>query len=182
MQAQAATQGANAPLPPIPKMDQAPRAASDARQAAQDARAAVQEIRQAVKAELATQNAPKVVGGNTQGPAGTTSSTAPPAAFPEAKSDIPPEVVPMLGIIFGSLTVMLLGFPIVRVLTRRFDRGTEHLQTKASDVTPQLRQLQDSIDAMAIEIERISEAQRFTARLLSERAPEKAALEAPKQG
>ena len=33
-----------------------------------------------------------------------------------------------------------------------------------------LRQIQDSIDAVAIEVERIAEAQRFSAKLLSERA------------
>jgi hypothetical protein len=32
-----------------------------------------------------------------------------------------------------------------------------------------LRQLQESIDAMAIEIERISEGQRFTSKLIAER-------------
>ena len=38
------------------------------------------------------------------------------------------------------------------------------------DLTPQIRQLQDSVDAMAIELERISEGQRFTAKLLAERS------------
>ena len=34
----------------------------------------------------------------------------------------------------------------------------------------QLEQLQQSVDAIAIEVERIAEAQRFTAKLMSERA------------
>jgi hypothetical protein len=34
-----------------------------------------------------------------------------------------------------------------------------------------LEQLQHSVDAIAVEVERIAEAQRFTARLLAERAP-----------
>ncbi len=35
-----------------------------------------------------------------------------------------------------------------------------------------LEQLQQSVDAIAIEVERIAEAQRFSAKLLAERAPE----------
>lgn len=35
---------------------------------------------------------------------------------------------------------------------------------------PRLRQIQESIDSVAIEVERIAEAQRFSAKLLSERA------------
>jgi hypothetical protein len=35
-----------------------------------------------------------------------------------------------------------------------------------------LERMEQAIDAMAVEIERISEAQRFTTRLLSERVPE----------
>jgi hypothetical protein len=37
---------------------------------------------------------------------------------------------------------------------------------------PRLEQLQQSVDAIAIEVERIAEAQRFTAKLLAERAPD----------
>lgn len=168
---QGTTQGGAAPLPPIPKMDKAaPRAASDAQQAAQDIRQAAQEIRTAVK----DAQAPKIAGQAT-GPANTTATTAPPAEFPGARPDIPPEVIPILGIIFGCTTVMVLGFPIIRVLARRFDRSTEKIRASGPDVTPQLRQLQDSVDAMAIEIERISEGQRFTSKLLAERTGEKAA-------
>jgi hypothetical protein len=41
---------------------------------------------------------------------------------------------------------------------------------RAADLQPQIRQLQESIDTMAVELERISEAQRFQAKLMSERA------------
>ena len=41
---------------------------------------------------------------------------------------------------------------------------------RAADLQPQIRQLQESIDTMAVELERISEAQRFQARLMSERS------------
>jgi hypothetical protein len=70
---------------------------------------------------------------------------------------------------FVFVAVLVLGFPIVRVLARRFDRKTQTMQVSGPDLTPALRQLQESVDAMAIEIERISEGQRFTSKLLAER-------------
>ncbi len=187
MRVQQTTQGGAGQLPPIPQMDKAaPRASSDAKQAAQEIRQAVKEIRSEIQANGQAPQAPvtpKIAGAPVQnGPANTTASTAPPAEFPRSNNDIPPEVIPMLGIVMGTITLMVLGFPIVRVLTRRFDRGTQQIAAKTTDVTPQLRQLQDSIDAMAIEIERISEGQRFTSKLLAERSDAKVAIEAPKQG
>lgn len=151
-------QGSNAPLPPIPKMDAA--------QTAKTARDAARSVQG---------KAPVAVGQTTAG------TEQPVPAFKVNNNDIPPEVVPMLGIIFGSITVMVLGYPIIRLLTGFVDRRNRAVESGARNVEPQLRQLQDSIDAMAIEIERISEGQRFTSRLLSERADARA-LEAPKQG
>ena len=43
-----------------------------------------------------------------------------------------------------------------------------HLQPTA-DITRQIGELQQSVDAIAVEVERIAEAQRFMARLESER-------------
>ena len=44
----------------------------------------------------------------------------------------------------------------------------KHLAPKA-DITRQIADLQQSVDAIAVEVERIAEAQRFMARLESER-------------
>ena len=49
------------------------------------------------------------------------------------------------------------------------------------EVVERLARMEQAIDAVAIEIERISEAQRFTTRLLSERVPDPR-LAAPGQG
>jgi hypothetical protein len=85
--------------------------------------------------------------------------------------DIPREVVPIIGIVFGSLVLMVLGYPIVRLFTRMAEKAQDKSLLRASDVTQQLKVLQNSIDTMAVEIERISESQRFQDRLLSEREP-----------
>ncbi len=85
------------------------------------------------------------------------------------QEQIPPEVIPIVGIVFGSLTVMLLGYPIIRFITRVIEKRLDRSALPASEVNAQLRTLQNSLDTMAIEIERISEAQRFQAKLMAER-------------
>lgn len=85
--------------------------------------------------------------------------------------DIPKEVIPIMGIVFGSLVAIILGYPIVRLITRLVEKAADKTLLRATDVTQQLKTLQDSVDTMAIEIERISESQRFQDRLLSEREP-----------
>lgn len=115
-----------------------------------------------------------IVGGQGGGLAGTTASSQQP--------DIPPELanvirealqgaIPIFGIMLSMLAVMFIGFPLVRAYVRRQDKKLDAGMMKASDVAPQIRQLQESVDAMAVELERISEAQRFQARLMSEKSP-----------
>lgn len=58
---------------------------------------------------------------------------------------------------------------VVVGLVRGVSKKPTHL--KAADAhSLQLEQLQQSIDAIAVEVERIAEAQRFSAKLLAERA------------
>ncbi|MEX2181567.1 MAG: hypothetical protein WD771_05955 [Gemmatimonadaceae bacterium] len=84
-------------------------------------------------------------------------------------NEIPAEVIPILGIVSGTLIALVIGYPIVRLITRLIERRTDRSLVPGDQVALQLRQLQDSVDTMAIELERISEAQRFSARLLAER-------------
>jgi hypothetical protein len=64
----------------------------------------------------------------------------------------------------------VVGFPLARAFARLMDRKAQMKSMPSADLTPQIRQLQDSVDAMAIELERISEGQRFTAKLLADRS------------
>jgi len=68
-----------------------------------------------------------------------------------------------------TMVVMLaLGIPLVRALTRRWER--ESLQPPVPpEVAARLERIEDAVEAVAIEVERISEGQRFTTKLLSER-------------
>ncbi|MBM3908655.1 MAG: hypothetical protein FJ363_11360 [Gemmatimonadetes bacterium] len=78
------------------------------------------------------------------------------------------EEVAMIAIIMGTLSAV--AFPLVRALARRLDSKTA-LRDGLSGVEEQrMERMERAIDSIAIEVERISEAQRFTTKLLAERA------------
>lgn len=70
---------------------------------------------------------------------------------------------------FISAIVIVIAVPLVRAAVRRAER-----REGAAGLTPELERRLDRIEAMietvAVEVERLSEGQRFTTRLLSERA------------
>lgn len=81
--------------------------------------------------------------------------------------DIPPEAVDMAMGFFFTMVVIIIGLPIARAFARRMDRKAVPPQIPA-ELTAQLSQLTQAVDAIALEVERISEGQRFATRLLSE--------------
>ena len=85
-------------------------------------------------------------------------------------SQIPKQVEPILELVLAMLCVIFIGGPIAWAVSRRIiRRGEQRAAAPAVDLRPQLAQLQESVDAMAVELERIGEAQRFAARLAAER-------------
>jgi hypothetical protein len=94
---------------------------------------------------------------------------APPPATYRRDPDIPPEVVPIIGIVFGSVLVMVIVTPIVRGILRLIERRQDKDLVHGPTVAAQLQELQQSIDALTIDMERISEAQRFQSKLMAER-------------
>lgn len=80
---------------------------------------------------------------------------------------IPPQAVDISLMFFVTVFAIIVGFPIARAIARRIDRKTERAAVPA-EVSTQLNQIAQAVDAMAIEIERISEGQRFTTKLLAE--------------
>lgn len=84
----------------------------------------------------------------------------------------PPEgVIALIGIVFFFVTLMVIGFPLARAVARRMDRKTQGGGVPA-DVGMRLDRIEQAVEAVAVEMERVSEAQRFSARLLSERLPD----------
>lgn len=81
---------------------------------------------------------------------------------------IPYEVVVIARSFFTMIVVIALGIPIIRALTRRFVERPPIVPGLPPEVGARLERIEQAVDAVAIEVERISENQRFTTRLLSE--------------
>jgi hypothetical protein len=76
---------------------------------------------------------------------------------------------------FVTAIIVSLGIPLVRALVRRMDR--KHLlPTAQPDTAARLERIEQAIDAMSVEVERIAEGQRFVTRLMTDRSPERVAL------
>jgi hypothetical protein len=81
-----------------------------------------------------------------------------------------PEIVVPLGA-FATAIILAIGVPLVRAYSRKMDAEAKNPRVPM-EVTGRLERIEQSLEAVAIEVERISEGQRFTTRLLSEgRAP-----------
>ena len=98
--------------------------------------------------------------------------------LPPPTSDIPSGAVTLALAFFIMLAVIAIGTPIARAIARRIDRGPAAPAKPSAEQSEQLRHIQTAVDAMAVEVERVSENQRFVTRLLTEGgAPEAALLE-----
>jgi hypothetical protein len=82
--------------------------------------------------------------------------------------DIPPRVAELGQFFFITIFAVVVGIPIARAIARWIDRRAQAPARPSAEVTSQLTQLTQSVDAIAIEVERISEGQRFTTKLLAD--------------
>jgi hypothetical protein len=78
-------------------------------------------------------------------------------------------MVPIVLFIVGGATVIFT--PLVRAYARRMEKEDTSNNRLSPDVTARLERMEHAIDSIAIEVERISEGQRFTTKLLAERTP-----------
>lgn len=81
----------------------------------------------------------------------------------------PDIIVPLA--FFLMIVTLALGIPLVRAYSRRSERRPQE-GPMSSEAAARLERMERGIEAMAIEIERISEGQRFLTKLLSERQVE----------
>lgn len=70
--------------------------------------------------------------------------------------------------LFITIAVTTIGVPIARAYARRLDREPR-TPSIPPEVAGRLERMEQALDSIAIEVERISEAQRFTTKLLAER-------------
>jgi len=80
---------------------------------------------------------------------------------------VPGELIPIT--LFVCITAAIIGTPIARAWARRLESSPRREPDQLPEVTARLERMEQAIDSIAIEIERISEGQRFTTKLLSER-------------
>lgn len=77
-----------------------------------------------------------------------------------------PEVAVPLGA-FATAIICAIGIPLARAYSRRMEAESRNPRIP-SEVTSRLERIEQAVDAVALEVERISEGQRFTTKLLSE--------------
>lgn len=80
--------------------------------------------------------------------------------------EIPGELIPI--VLFVMIGVTCIMWPVTRAFARKMDR--EAVQPKVpQELQQRLERMEMAIDSIAVEVERISEGQRFTTKLLSDR-------------
>jgi len=92
---------------------------------------------------------------------------------------IPGELIPI--VMFTMIPVVVIGAPIARAIARRIEHGAQNHSANRipSEVDARLERMEQAIDAIAVEVERIAEGQRFTSKLLAGRAENGASAETP---
>ena len=76
-------------------------------------------------------------------------------------------VVALVGTVSWAIVMIVLGLPFVRSWARRMERRNE--QRLPPDVSLRLARIETAVESIAIEVERISESQRFLTKLQAER-------------
>jgi hypothetical protein len=94
---------------------------------------------------------------------------------------IPRLIVPTLVVPTAMFLTLALALPISIAWAKRILRRTPRATPVPSDVTMRLERIEQAVDTIAIEVERISEGQRFVTRLMAEK-PSTAASNQTAQG
>jgi hypothetical protein len=84
----------------------------------------------------------------------------------DTENIIPRGVVDMSVAFFVMLAFVIVGLPLARAFARRMDRRSE--PASAGEIAPRLDRIEQAIEAIAIEVERVSEGQRYTTKAISD--------------
>lgn len=89
---------------------------------------------------------------------------------PRSRNRVPDGVVDIVQACVALLAFIVVGGPLARALARRIDKRTMSATAALPpEVTQRLAAIEQAVDSVAVEVERISEGQRFTTKLLSKR-------------
>jgi hypothetical protein len=168
----------NAPNAPNPEVirEQVRRAIEEAQAGVRDAQEGVRDAQEGVRA--AQEHQVIIRNGRPVGPGGGRGrfEGRPETGYARDMGPmIPPQAVDIAQGFFTMCAVMVVGWPLARAFGRRLDRGGQ-----PAAITPglseQLQRIEQAVDAMSIEVERISESQRFMAKLQNTPLSEQGAL------
>jgi hypothetical protein len=70
---------------------------------------------------------------------------------------------------FLCVAASAIGIPLARGYARRMDRASQNASVPL-ELQSRLERMEQALDSIAVEVERISEGQRFTTKLLAERS------------
>ena len=90
---------------------------------------------------------------------------------------VQPTEVAVVAIVFGTTAATVLSLARMRMRSRE---NPDRLGD--ANVDERLYRIEQAVDAMAVEIERMAESQRFTTKLLAERLPTAEALPSAERG
>jgi hypothetical protein len=99
------------------------------------------------------------------GRTGSVSIVPPP--FPGAPQ-VPEGAVIISVAFFVMCAVIAVGLPIARAFSRRMDRRNATAPAADTETRARLERIEQAVDAIAVEVERISEGQRFTTKIIGD--------------
>jgi len=88
--------------------------------------------------------------------------------FPNSGPQIPEGAVIISVAFFVMCAVIAIGFPIARAIARKMDRRGATAPGGDADTRNRLERIEQAVDAIAVEVERISEGQRFTTKIIAD--------------
>jgi hypothetical protein len=100
------------------------------------------------------------------------------AALAMLGGPIPPQATDIVVAFFTTIVIIALGVPLIRALGKRWERTAQLPAPPSPEITARLERIEQAVDAVAIEVERIAEAQRFAVKLMAEQ-PKRALPDSP---
>jgi hypothetical protein len=95
--------------------------------------------------------------------------------------EIGPYLVPVALFAFLAVGALALS-PIFRAIGRRMEHRAITTDPSRAEITERMERMEQALDAIAVQVERIAEGQRFTTKLLSDRVPDARAVMSREQG
>ena len=138
--------------------EQVRQAQEQARQAQEQAREAQQQARETVA---------RVQRDMARGRFGRPGIVQFPPGFP-GQPQIPEGIVVISVAFFAMCAFIAVGFPLARAWARRVDKRNVAPTGTDAETRGRLERIEQAVDAIAVEVERISEGQRFTTKVIAD--------------